>query len=161
MRLVKILTVLIIIHMAFGFTQVVVSYYTGDVADHGTAGWFSHTPLGTFIDLDQTPQAGSDQASPSRIRETWDFVLDLGATINSLASFGYGFWDLIQPDSLVYQVVVVMRIASYLFTVGLGLALLYVLFDSGLLTSKLALGLVAGAAGVTAALSGAAALFGG
>ena len=161
MRLIKLLVVLIIIHMALGFTQVAVSYYAGDIADHGTAGWFSHTPLGTFIDLEQTPQTGGDQASPSRIRETWDFVLDLGATINSLASFGYGFWDLIQPDSLVYQVVVIMRIMSYLFTVGLGLSLLYVLFDSGLLTSKLALALVAGAAGVTAALSGVSALFGG
>ena len=56
--------------------------------------------------------------------------------INGLASFNYGFLAAIQPEAgLVYMVVVGFRIMTTLITLGVAMALLYVLFDSGLLKS--------------------------
>ena len=144
MRLVKLLIALLAIHMGFGFTQMAVSYFAGDVADYGAAGWISHTPIGTFIDLESAPQSSQDgQANPSNLKATLDFANNLGDAINGLASFGYGFLSDIRPeDGFVYMVVILFRIVSALFWVGLAMSLIYFLFDSNLLTSKLGLALV-------------------
>ena len=143
MRLVKLLIAVITIHLGMGATQVAVSYHAGDVADYGAAGIISHTPIGTFIDLDATSQTGGQQTNLSNIRQAFDVVNNTGDAINGLASFGYGFLQEIEPeDGMVYTVVMGLRVASVLFWIGLGLSLLYILFDSNLLTSKIGLALV-------------------
>ena len=144
MRLLKLLIALIAIHMGLGFTQLVVYYYAGDVANYGAGGWISHTPIGTFVNVESesVPQT-EDQANPSNLKALLNFANNLGDAINGLASFGYGFLEDIQPsDGLVYTVVMILRIVSTLFWLALGLALIYFLFDSNLLTSKLGLALV-------------------
>ena len=153
MRLIKLLIALLAMHMGFGFTQMVVSYFAGDVADYGAAGWVSHTPIGTFIDLDRGPM--QDQAAdPAAPKKILDFVNNLGDGINGLLSFDYGFLSDIQPDDgFVYMIVVAFRIISTLFSIGLAVALIYFLFDSGLLTSTLGLAAVGLGAAVTTATS--------
>ena len=143
MRLVKLLTALVVIHMGLGFTQMSVSYFAGDVADYGNAGWVSHTPIGKFIDLDSDQQVQQNQANPSNLKRMLDFANNLGDSINGLASFGYGFLTDIQPsDGAVYMVVMGFRILSALIWIALGMSVIYFLFDSNLLTSKLGLLLV-------------------
>ena len=144
MRLIKLLIAVLVIHLGLGFTQMAVSYFAGDVADYGAAGWVSHTPIGTFIDLESAPQSSEEgQGNPSNLKATLDFANNLGDAINGLASFGYGFLSDIEPDDgLVYMVVMGFRILSSLFWLSLAMALVYFLFDSNLLTSKLGLALV-------------------
>ena len=158
MVLQRMLIALVAMHLGFGFTQLSLAYYAGDVADYGAAGFLSHTPIGAFVDLDEDNDQTSG-ANLSAIRQMFEIVNQTGDAINGLASFGYDFLDEIGPDvGLVYMVVLIFRIASWLFTIALGLALLYVLFDSNLLTSKVGLALVAGGSGLVALLSGAGAL---
>lgn len=161
MLLVKMIIALVILHLGFGFTQMAVSYFSGDTADYGAVGIISHTPLGSFIDLDNPPGSdGAGQANPSQFRRVLDFANNLGDIINGLASFGYGFLtDIDADDGAVYNVVMAFRIASALFTIALGMAVIYFLFDSNILTSTLGLGLVAGGATITGALSALGALF--
>ena len=144
MRLVKLLTALVVIHLGLGFVQMAVSYYAGDVANYGAAGWVSHTPIGTFISLEGAPASSQEgQANPSNMKAILDFANNLGDAINGLASFGYGFLeDIESDDGAVYMIVMAFRIASALFWAALAMALVYFLFDSNLLTSKLGLALV-------------------
>ena len=149
MRIVKMFTALIVIHLGLGFTQLAVSYFSGDIADYGAAGWVSLTPVGTFIDLDAPPE--TDLANPSNLKRSFDFVNNLGDMVNGLASFGYGFLTDIRPeDGFVYMVAFGFRLMSVLFWTGISMALLYVLFDSGILTSKLGLALLGLGAGLGA-----------
>ena len=138
MRLLKLLVAVVVIHLGFGCTQVVVSYHAGDVADYGAAGIVSHTPIGTFIDLEDPPASMDDAAQPSAIKKMLDFANNLGDMINGLATFGYGFLTDIGPDDgAVYMVVLAFRMLSVAIWIGGGLALIYFLFDSGLLNSRL------------------------
>ena len=150
MRLIKLLIAVISIHLGLGFTQLAVSYYAGDIADHGAKGFISHTPIGTFIDLESTttPQTG-EQGSLSNMRLAFDVMNNAGDAINGLVSFGYGVLEEIEPeDGFVYNVVMGFRLLSVLFWIGMGLTLLYILFDSNLLTSKLGLALVGIGSGI-------------
>lgn len=147
MMLLKILIALIPIHIGFGITQMAFSYYAGDIADHGAAGWISHTPIGSFIDLEETPQ--TQQASLSDIRGLFQVALQLGDAINGLASFGYGFMQEVQPDDgFVYMAVMAFRVISVLFWLGMGIAILYLLFDSNLLNTKVGLAVLVFGAGL-------------
>ena len=160
MRLVKILIAVLSIHAGLGFTQLGVSYFGGDIADYGSAGFVSHTPIGSFIDLED-PQAMQEegQVNPSNLKAMFDFANSLGDTINGLASFGYGFLSDIKPeDGFVYTVVLLFRTISVLFWISLAMALIYFLFDSNLLTSKLGLAIVGLGVGL-GSLSGIGALF--
>ena len=153
MRLVKLLTALVVIHMGLGFTQMSVTYFGGGVADYGAAGWVSHTPIGTFVDLDSDQRMQSNQANPSNLKTIWDFANKLGDSINGLATFGYGFLQDIQPsDGVVYMVVMGFRILSALIWLGLGMTMIQLLFDSNLLTSPFGLAAI-GVGAVAAALS--------
>ena len=144
MVLIKLLIALVTIHLGFGFTQMVVSYFGGDVADYGAAGWVSHTPIGTFIDLEDAPQSAEDGVdNPNNLVAIFQFVNNLGDAINGLATFGYGFLQEIDPDDgLVYMVVMGFRIVSTMFWLALGMGMVKFLFESNLLTSKLGLGIV-------------------
>ena len=149
MRLLKLLVVVLVFHLGFGATQCAVSYHAGDVANYGSAGIVSHTPIGTFIDLESPPGSTGEGENPSRFKALLDFANNLGDMIGGLASFGYGFLTDIGPDAgAVYTVVLGFRLISVLIWIALGVALIYFLFDSNLLTSKLGLGLVGLLAGV-------------
>ena len=155
MRLVKLTIALVVIHLGFGFTQMVVTYYAGDKTIYGTAGWVSHTPIGTFIDLEDAP--------PDRttIQQVLGFVNKLSDAIYGLASFNYDFMADIQPDDgFVYIVVLAFRIMSALFLAALGVAFIYFLFDSNLLASKFGMVVVVSALGL-GGLSAIKALLGG
>ena len=144
MRLVKMTAMLIAIHLGFGFTQMVVSYFAGEVTDYGAAGWISHTPIGTFVNLEgSAPQQGGQETNPSNLKAIFDMVNNTGDMINGLASFNYGFLTSITADDgLVYMAVLGFRMISVLIWLALAMALAYILFDSNLLTSKLGLALV-------------------
>ena len=153
MRLFKILTLVITIHLGFGFTQLVVSYFGGDVADYGAAGFVSHTPIGAFIDLSGTPQQLEEDAA-SNPKGLFDFLNRTGDTINALATFDYGFLNVIPPDAgFVYTVVWIFRLISRVLGLVLIGAMIYVIFDSNLLSSKLGMALVGLGLSGTGALS--------
>ena len=159
MRLAKMAFALLAIHLGFGFTQFVVSYYQGDVTDYGAGGWIAHTPIGEYIDLESTQQENAS-LNLTDIRSSWDHMNKLGDIINGLASFNYGFLSAIPNDTLAYTVVMIFRVVSVCFWIALGLALLYFLFDSGILNSKLGMSIVGLGLGL-GALSSVGALFGG
>ena len=155
MRIVKMLIALLVIHLGLGFTQMAVSYYAGDVAQYGAAGWISHTPIGAFVDVEGAPSSSDEgQGNPSNLKQILNFANNVGDMVNGLASFGYGFLTDIEPDDgAVYMVVVLFRMLSAGFWLALSMALIYFLFDSNLLTSGLGLALVGlglGLAGLSA-----------
>ena len=159
MRLLKLLILVMVVHLGFGCTQVAYSYHVGDVANYGAAGIISHTPIGTFIDLDDPPASMDDQANPNQLKKMLDFGNNLGDMINGLATFGYGFMDDIDSSSgAVYNIVMGFRLISALIWIGAALAFIYFLFDSNLLTSKfgllalLGISVVGGASGTGALL---------
>ena len=141
MRLVKLLIALVFIHAGLGFTQMVASYYGGGVADYGESGVLSHTPLVPLLNLDDGgPRCEVALSNPRGLLEC---INNLGDTLNGLASINYAFLsNITADDGFVFNVVVLLRLAAVLFSVGIALALVYVLFDSNLLTSKLGLGLM-------------------
>ena len=159
MGLVKMAFALIAIHLGLGFTQLVVSYFGGDVAHYGARGFVAHTPIGAHIDLSDAEREDVE-LNLSNIRKTWDYMTALGGVINGLASFNYGFLSNIQPeDGLPYQAVMLFRLAGVCFLLALGILLLRFLFDSGILNSKLGMSIVALGLGL-GALSSFGALFG-
>ena len=145
--LLKLLIALVTLHIAFGFVELAAAYYAGDIADHGAAGWVSRTPIGEFIDLDSTEQQTNPNSSLFDVRQParmFDVVLRAGGAINGLASFNYPSLALIQPDDgFVYNIVMLFRILSALIWIALGLGMLYLLFQSNLLTSKFGMAMVA------------------
>ena len=158
MRLLKLLIFVGVVHLGMACTQVVVSYHGGDVANHGVNGIISHTPIGTFIDLEDPPASMDDQVSPGALGRLVDFATGLGDMINGLATFSYAFLTDMDPDDgAVYNIVVGFRVLSALIWIGGALAYIYFLFDSNLLTSPLGLASVAGLSifGALAAAAGA------
>ena len=145
MTLIKLLVVLISLHLGMGFTQISVSYFAGDVADYGAAGVISHTPIGSFIDLDDDARRGREaQGNPSSFESILGFVNNLGDMVNGMASFGYGALTQFSPDDgLVYTIIIILRIIGTMFTVSVALAVLRLVFDSGILNSTLGMGLFA------------------
>ncbi len=142
MLLMRLLIALIAIHVGLGFTALVYSYFAGDVADYGAAGIFSHTEIGRFVNLETDPEdRQSNWANP---RAMYGIVNNFGDAINGLLTFNYTFLNEIQPDDgLAYNGVIILRVIGTLFSLGLGLAFLRILFQSNILTSKLGFGLVA------------------
>ena len=123
MLILRLMIAMIPIHLGLGFTQVAVSYYAGDYADYGAAGLISHTPIGSFVNLDDMPEQ-TEEGMLSNVRDLFDTAVNAGVAINGLASFGYGFLQQIQPDDgLVYLVVMTLRTISALMWIASGFAL--------------------------------------
>ena len=144
MRLIKLLILLLAVHMGCGFTQMAAAYYGGDTAV--SSNLLEHTPIGSFIDVDNLDamQRGAE-ADPSQIRQMVGFINQVGDMSFGLVSFEYGFLTDMQPsDGVVYNIVVLFRLASVILWLSLGMTIIYILFDSGLLTSPLGLAAVAG-----------------
>ena len=160
MILIKLLTILAVFHMACGFVQVSVNYFGGDMAD-GSA-WdtlYANTPLGQLIGgVDQEEDQPEDFLSnPPAILA---FVNRIGDMQNGLLVLGYEFLNELSPGTLPGTLVILTRVAFALLWFATGLATLKLIFESGLLNSKLGLFLVLGGGSVAAALSSAGALFG-
>ena len=134
MGLVKLLVALIVIHLGLGASQMMMTYWTADVADRGDQGIISYTPLGPLL----TSYDGEDVGfAPSAIGNGITFLNNLGDTINGLASFNYDVLSRIEADAgVVYNVVIAFRLAGVVFTLGAYLRLLYILFDSGILATR-------------------------
>ena len=146
------------IHLGMACSQVAFSYYGGDVANYGANGIISHTPIGTFIDLEDPPASMDDQASPNQLKKMLDFANNLGDMINGLASFNYGFVEeLRDPESAWHNLVIGLQGLSAILWIASALAFIYFLFDSNLLTSRVGLLALLGL-GSVGALSGTGAL---
>ena len=158
--MIKILTILVVIHLACGFVQVSVNYFGGDMAD-GSAleSLYADTPLGQLIGgVDQEEDQPEDFLSnPPAILA---FVNRIGDMQNGLLVLGYGFLDEMEPGTLPHVLVILTRVAFALLWFVTGMATLSLIYQSGLLNSKLGLFLVVGGGGVAAALSTAGAFFG-
>ena len=50
-----------------------------------SAGIVSHTPIGTFIDLESPPGSGGDEGNPSKFKALLDFANNLGDMIGGRA----------------------------------------------------------------------------
>ena len=157
MLLLKLLIALIVLHLAMGFVQLSISYYAGDIADHGARGFVSHTPIGALVggsvtdseDMEERQTGGGLNLTDPR--SAFEIVNRLSNTIGGLTILQYGFLEEIKPDDgFVYNIVVAFHLLGLLFWLALGVSLLYILFDSNILTSRLGLGLIAGGFGLTA-----------
>ena len=84
-------------------------------------------------------------------RSAFEIVNRLSNTIGGLTILQYGFpGGNHARDGFVYNIVVGFHLIGLLFWLALGVSLLYILFDSNILTSRLGLGLIAGGFGLTA-----------
>ena len=144
----RLLIGLVVAHLICGMIQVAVSYYAGDVADHGAAGIVSHTPIGSFVELDEDQRADGG-GGLSDIRGMFQAMIKVGDSINGLASFDYGWIEILaESDGMVGNLATAFRIGTALAIIAMALALLYFLFDSGMLTSKAGLAILAFGAGL-------------
>ena len=149
-RLLKMFVALMTIHVGLAATTVVMDYHVNDDPSYGDSSILSFTPLRSFVSLEHPPGDELREGSTLEVKDVFDFVNHVGDAINGLASFNYGPLNMIGPDDgAVYHVVIAFRVIGALFTIALGLALIYVLFDSGVLSSTLGLGLAAFGAAVT------------
>ena len=95
---------------------------------------------------------GGYEGTPSKFKALLDFANNLGDMICDRVS---GFLMDIRPDAgAFYTVLLAFRLISVVTWIALGLSLIYFLFDSNLLTSKLCpvlVGLLAGVGGLRGA----------
>ena len=153
MGLVKILVALVVLHLAMGFTQMSVTYFTAERPDYGEKGILSHTPIASIMPLDDADRVpGGIELTPGAFDRLIGTVNAVGDMTNGLATFNYAFLTDIGSDAgLPYMLVMAFRIFSALIWVALAVRLLYILFDSNILTSPLGLGVVGlGVAGTAA-----------
>ena len=160
MTIIKLLTVLTVIHLACGFVQISVNYFGGDTKDD--AAWenmYDNTPIGHLIGgVDQEEDQPQDFLSnPPAILA---FINRIGDMQNGLLVMGYGFLNELSPGTLPGMLVLLARVAFVLLWFATGIATLRLIFESGLLNSKLGLFLVVGGGSVATALSATGALFG-
>ena len=155
MRLIKLLIAVVAIHLGLGFAQVGANYFGGDVADYGDMSIVSYTPLERFLDLNNE----SEQVSLSVFSQMLDWADRIGDTINGLVTFNYGIITSIgTDDGAVYGWAILVRVGTAILSLSLGIALIYFLFDSNILTSSLGLALVGLGLGTASALSATGAL---
>lgn len=134
MGIVKILIALVAIHLGLGFSQMMMTYWLSDVVHHGSQGVISYTPLGPLLNSFDSVDVGF---APSAIGNGISFINNLGDTVNGLASFDYDMLSRITAqDGFVYNVVVGFKLMGVLFAVSIFLRLLYMLFESGILSTR-------------------------
>ncbi len=166
MTLIKLLIILVVIHLACGFVQVSVNYFGGDMkrvdVREDRSAWealYANTPLGQLIGgVDQEQDQPEDFLSnPPAILA---FVNRIGDMQNGLLVLGYEFLNEMAPGTLPHMLVILTRVAFALLWFATGLATLRLIFESGLLHSKIGLFLVVGGGSIAAALSAVGAFLG-
>ena len=160
MTIIKLLTVLTVIHLACGFVQISVNYFGGDTKDD--AAWenmYDNTPIGHLIGgVDQEEDQPQDFLSnPPAILA---FINRIGDMQNGLLVMGYGFLNELSPGTLPGMLLILVRVAFVLLWFAMGLGILKLIFESGILNSKLGLFLVVGGGSLSAIFSTAGAVFG-
>lgn len=157
MTLAKLLTFLVVFHLACGFVQVSVNYFGGDDAMPGKSDWWHDMYKGTPVDsltggVDEQDQQPSFLSDPRSILIFLDRIGDL---LNGLLLLNYGFMDeMYDSGHLVLRLIVVLtRVAFSLTWLAVGIAALKLIFESGVLNSKVGLFLVVGGGSVAAVVS--------
>ena len=149
-----------VIHLGCGFVQISVNYFGGDTKDDSAwENMYEYTPIGHLIGgVDQEEHQRQDFLSnPPAILS---FINRIGDMQNGLLVLGYGFLEELSPGTLPGLLVLLARVAFVLLWFAVGLAILKLIFESGILNSKLGLFLVVGGGSVSTALSAAGAVFG-
>ena len=139
------------IHVGFGFAHLAYAYAAMGVATYGGKfGFLYFTPLQDFV----TMEAGAGrEVDALNLMGLFDFITDLGDTVNTILWFDYELLEMVKPDDgFVYWVVMAFWIVSWGLTLKLGLEVFKLISSSGLLQSTLGLSLVLGGVGVTGAL---------
>lgn len=164
MTLIKLLTAIMVLHMGFGVTQFSVTLFTAEEVQYGDGGFISHTPLESLVPMDDAARALSE-TQPPRQGGFWNFlnpIVNIGDTINGLATFRYDMLTQVGPDEgFVYTVVLLFRIIPSIIQLALAVAMFQVITSSGLLNSTLGQGAVLLGAGGLAGSSLLGGLFGG
>ena len=142
-------------HAGFGIAQIAVTYFMGGVAYYGgAAGFLSGTPLSGYFGAGQVDSSGWRVANILDLKSMFGHLVQLGDTVFGLLSFEYEMLTSVAPaDGFVYWVALLFRIITWLATMTVTLALLRLVFSSGILQSQTGLLLVLSGVGGIGALA--------
>ena len=147
----KLLNFLAVAHVGAAFVALVTTYNNGYISDFGMSGWLAHTPIGSHFDLEANDSMAAD-VSQGNVPGFFRFMFDLGDTVNSFASFNYGFLGAISTENFLFLLVMGLRLLSIGIWFAVGGALVKTVLDSNLLSSKVGLVVLFGGIGVLSAL---------
>ena len=142
---------LVVVHVGAAFVQLVTTYFNGYFTHYGMDGWLAHTPIGAHFDLEST-DIGAHDVALTNVPEMFRFVFKLGDTVNGLAWVDYDWMHQISSVNFLFILVLALR----LFSIGMWLAtagaLIKVVLDSNLLSSKVGLVVLFGGIGILSML---------
>ena len=158
MDILKLLVVVIVLHVACAFTQMVWQYYTLDIPPDD-ASVLAHTTMSDVLPTEADPNVrGPSITDPGSIVA---FVARIGDLVNNGVTYNYSFVEEIRVHGgLPGNVAVFLQLVGFLVQMALGAAILRIIFDSGVLTSKLAALVLVGGLSLTSAISWLQGLFG-
>ena len=142
---------LIVVHVGAAFVQLVTSYYDGYVTDYGMDGWLAHTPIAAHFNL-ESQQAGAHDVTLQNVPGFFRFVFNLGDTVNGLARLDYQVLGAISAENFLYIAVLGLRVFSIAMWIATAGALIKIVLDSNLLSSKVGLVVLFGGLGVLSTL---------
>lgn len=140
-------------HIAFALVHMAALYFGSGVENYGgSLGFLANTPLGRMVGDGATDPYIE---STTNFKQIFDFIKNLGDTLNGLFSFNYGIvTDHFQPeDGLLYWLAVVFRVIGWAASLHLGASIAQMVFQSGILQSNAGLAVVTGIVGIGGALS--------
>ena len=148
------------VHVGFGLSQWAIDYFKFGIAWYGgDAGFLRYTPLHAFVVFNP---GGADQGNtdPLAFTHVFEFIRDLGDTVNALFIFNYPFIGMVESsDGLAYWGIILVWVVSWGGTLKVGLETARLLFSSGVLSSGIGIAIVLGGVSATAALGGLGFLF--
>ena len=147
----RLITLLVLMHIAMAFVTLVHTYFNGYFTNYGMDGWLASTPIGSHFDLESTDM-GAEDVSLSDVPGFFRFFFDLGDTVNSLASIDYAVLSEISSVNFLYVLVLGLRLFSVIVWFTVAAALIKGVLESNLLGSKVGLVVLFGSIGILSGL---------
>ena len=150
----KAAVLLLVVHIAAAFVELTRSYYNGYLTGYGMDGWLAFTPIGSHFDLESTDSGSQDVGLQGieTVPRIFQFLFDLGDTVNSLAVVNYDFLGEISSANFLFVLVLALRIFSIGVWPAAAGALGMTVLQSNLLSSKMGLVMLFGGIGILSAL---------
>ena len=131
------------IHIGFGLVQLCLLFFLADIPSYGgDSGFFAHTPLKSYFEQDNNT-SGQQVDSLIDLAGLFGWITNLGDVVFSLWAFDYDMLNGIGSDEgLVFYVVLLVRLASWLMSFNVGAAFVQTILSSGIMQSPVGAGAV-------------------
>lgn len=147
----KLQILLIVVHVGAAFVEFGRAYNKGYLSGYGMDGFLAYTPIGSHFDL-QSDSVETQDVTRQNVPGIFDFLFDLGDTVNGLAAINYDWLSAISTVNFLFFLVLALRLFSIAMWFATAGALTKIVLDSNLLTSKVGLVVLFGGIGILSTL---------